>query len=474
LRDFFEHFFKDRAFFHQFTAILVPIALQNLIMVGVSMADTMMVGSLGDVRLSSVALANQFGFILHLFLFGLVGGSNVMIAQFWGKGDTESIQRVMTVMYRFVAAASLIFSLLAFFFSGQVMAVFSVNPDVIASGAGYLRILGLGFILQSFAAATLMTLRSVSKVGVSMIVYLCSLLTNVFFNWVFIFGNLGAPALGVRGAAIATVLSRVTEIILVLVYMSRFEKLIRYKLRMLFAGKLGIMKSFVKNAMPVMFNELLWGLGASTIAVIIGRLGTEFTAAHSVTSVLSQFVSVAIFGSGSASAVIIGNTVGSGDYLLARQRASKLIYISLLLGFIAMGLTLLLRTPLLTFYNISAISKAYARQFMTAYAFIALFQSFNMIALVGVLRGGGDGRFVMFVDVLSIWFIAIPLGYLSGHVWGWPAVAVFAMIRSDEVIKSVFTLPRLLKGKWVKDVTLETASAGTAADAGFSDNPSSS
>ena len=449
-------FFGDREFFLQFFRIMLPMACQNLIMVGISMADTMMIGRLGDVQLSAVALANQLGFILQLLLFGLTSGANVLIAQYWGKKDVQSIHKVMTVMYRILAAATVVFTALALLFARQVMSIFTTSGDVIETGARFLRIVGLGYIIHCFGASSLMVLRSVGVVKISLFVYIVSLCTNVFFNWVFIFGNLGAPALGVEGAAISTVLSRVVEFTIVLVYLARFEKLVRYKIKMFVAKKLGILRSFIKNAMPVVINEFLWGMGASTIAVIVGRIGTEFTAANSICSVLMQLVSIGIFGAGNASAVIIGNTVGSGRYQLARKRATKLVLISFCLGLFAMALMLLLKRPLLALYNISDIAKTYANQMMTVYAFIVIFQAFSMVALVGVLRGGGDGRFVAFVDVLSIWLVAIPLGFLSGHVWGWAVPVVYAMIKCDEIVKTIVTLPRLLKGKWVRDLTIET------------------
>ena len=450
----FKGFFEDKEFFQRFVRIMLPIAGQNLIMVGISMADTLMVGRLGDVQLSSVALANQLGFILQLILFGTTSGGNVLIAQFWGKGDVPSIHKVMTIMYRILAVASIVITTLALFCSRKVLSIYTTSPDVIEVGASFLRIVGFGYMLHCFGACSMMVLRSVGTVKISLYVYLVSLCSNIFFNWVFIFGNLGAPALGVRGAAIATVISRVIEFTIVLTFLIKRETLIRYRFRTFFARKLGILRNFVQNSGPVVLNEFLWGLGSSTIAMIVGRMGTEFTAANSICSVLIQLVSIGIFGAGNASAVIIGNTVGSGRYELAKKRATKLIIISFCLGLFAMMLMLVLKKPILSLYSISEISKKYANQMMTIFAFLSLFQAFGMVALVGVLRGGGDTRFVALVDVLSIWIIAIPLGFLSGHVWGWSVPAVYIMLKSDEFVKTIATLPRLLKGKWVRDLTL--------------------
>ena len=433
---------------------MLPLAGQNLIMVGISMADTLMVGRLGDVQLSAAALANQFGFILQLLLFGTASGGNVLIAQFWGKGDVQSIHKVMTIMYRILAMAALVFTILATGLSRQILSIFTTSGDVIEEGAAFLRIVGLGYMLNCLGASSLMALRSVGTVKISLYVYLVSLCTNVFFNWVLIFGNIGAPALGVRGAAIATVISRVVEFSIIMIFLIKRENLIRYRLRMFFARKLGVLRNFTQNSVPVIINEFLWGMGNSAIAVIIGRMGTEFTAANSISFVLVQLVTVAIFGAGNASAVIIGNTVGAGEYQLAKARSKRLIVVSLCLGVFAMLLTLALKGPMLSLYSISDTAKIYANQMMTINAFLVLLISLAVVSLLGVLRGGGDTRFVALIDVLSLWLVAIPLGFLSGHVWRWPVPAVFIILKCDELVKVLVTLPRLLRGKWVRDLTI--------------------
>ncbi|MDR2933555.1 MAG: polysaccharide biosynthesis C-terminal domain-containing protein, partial [Oscillospiraceae bacterium] len=272
---------KDKQFYMQLLTIAVPIALQNLLNFSVSMADTVMLGMLGEVYLSSASLANQIGFIYGLFTFGVGGGSNVMIAQFWGKGDVQSIHKVITLMYRILFVGGIFFTVIALFFSRQAMMVFTTDSRVIEEGSRFLRIVGFSYILMGISSTTVIMLRSVGAVKIAILVYISSLLTNVFFNWMLIFGNLGAPALKIQGAAIATCMSRVVEIIIVFVYMFRVEKKIGYKIKYLFITKISMLREFVKNAGPVVVNELLWGLGSATIAVIIGRMGMEFTAANS-------------------------------------------------------------------------------------------------------------------------------------------------------------------------------------------------
>lgn len=450
----FRNLTKDKVFFRMFFGIALPVAGQNFINFSVAMADTIMIGQLGEVQLAAINQANQWGFIMSLLIFGLGSGSNVMIAQYWGKRDISAIRKIMTVMYRLALVVTVLFTLVAVLFPYQVVGVFSSSPQVVESGARFLRVVALGYIPNGLAVASLVVLRSVGTVKISLLVSVTSLIINVSLNWALIFGNLGMPAMGIVGGAVATVVARVAELIIVLVFLFKHEKQIGYRLHMFFQKKLGMVKDYFKNATVVIVNEFLWGMGAATVTLIIGHINVEFNAAYTVCAVLSQLVSVAFNGAGSATAVIIGNTVGMGEYALAKKRAKMLILISIVVGLGSAVLMLIFKAPMLTLYNISELSKTYADQMMTVYSGIAVFQSMAMVAIVGILRGGGDGRFAAIVDVATIWLVAIPLGFLAGHVWLWAVPAVYAMLKIDEILKTLISLPRLLKGSWVKDVTI--------------------
>jgi len=444
---------RNQDFFKKLTAIAVPIALQNLISFGVNMADTVMVGRLGEEYLSGVALANQFNSVFMILIFGIASGSNVMVAQYWSKRDRASIHSVMTIMYRLVAVSVLVFSYLAIFQAELVMSAFTKDTAVIEQGAAYFRIIGYTYLPAGFVSATTIMLRAVGSVKIALVVSVSTLATNVFLNWVLIFGNMGAPAMGVRGAAIATLCARVLELIIVLVYYIKFEKKLCYKIRHLFIKKVGLMRLYTKTAMPVVLNELIWAVGAALIAVCIGRMGRELTAANSICQVLGQLVTVFIFGVANASAVVVGNAVGAGEYEKAREYAKILGWLSVLLGVIAAGVVLLLKNPMISFYNISQEAQAYAHQIITVNAVIVFAQSFAAISLMGILRGGGDTRFVLLMDVLFMWVISIPLGFISGLLFEWPVVVVYAIIKSDEWLKSFFSLKRIISGKWINDIT---------------------
>ena len=446
---------RDKEFLRTFFMIALPITGQNFLNFGVSMADTIMVGQLGEIQLSAVQQANQLGFLMTLTIIGLGSGANVMIAQYWGKGDIASIHKVITIAYRLLAVVGVLFTVLAVGFPHQVMRVLGVAA-IAADGVAFLRIVGLGYVFAAFSICTLVILRSVSSVKVALVVSSITLIVSVTGNWILIFGNLGAPALGLRGAAITTLIARLIEFVIVLVYILKFEKKLRYPLRKIFTRGVSFLRKFTENAAPVFLNEVLWGAGAVTLSIIIGQMGTHFIAANSVNMVLSNLVSVAVFGSAGASAVIIGNTVGAGKYDLARQRSNALLAISMCMGVIAMCLVLLLKGPLISIFpNLSYEARVYADQIMTISAFIVLLQAFTFVSVIGVLRGGGDGRFAAIADVVTMWGFALPLGFLAGHVWGLSVPVVYALLKADELLKVIVCLPRLISGKWVRDVTID-------------------
>lgn len=447
-------FVRDRDFYQKLAAIAIPIALQNLITVGVSMTDTLMLGALGEVQLSGASIANQLFFMLMILNFGLAGGANVMIAQYWGKEDAVQIRKIMSLVYKISMGISSIFALLAIVAPEFVMSIFTPDPLVIEAGAKYLRVIGWVYPFYALGNNSIFMLRAVGTVNISMVVYSVSFAVNVFFNWVFIFGNLGAPRMEIAGAALATAIARMAEFAIIFFYLLKKEKKIRFRLSdfPLFDRK--ILKDFILVASPILFNELLWSSGSSAIAMIMGRMGREFVSANAINSVIMQFSSVAIMGIGNASAAIIGNTVGRGEYQKAQERARTIMAMSVGVGLLAGALIFALRPYVIQVYNVADLTKEYAYAMMTVQSFLIFFQSLANINMIGTLRGGGDGRFVLVMDVIFMWTIAIPLGYFAGLHFHWPVALVFLALRGDDILKSIFSIGRVLRGNWIHDVTL--------------------
>ncbi|MDM0934303.1 MATE family efflux transporter [Clostridium perfringens] len=444
---------RDKRFYRLLFSIALPIAVQNLITFMVSMVDTLMVGALGEIQLSAVSIANNLFFVLTILMFGLAGGSNIMISQYWGKGNVKTIHKILAIMYRVCLLITGIFIFIALFLPKYFMGIFTTDKAVIDFGASYLRIVCIGYLFYSITNCTIMMLRSVKTVSISIIVYTASLVVNSILNWIFIFGNLGAPELGIRGAAIATVCARITEFSIVLVFMFIYERKIGLKIEHLLKLDKEILKEYVGLCTPVLCNELLWAIGASMISVIVGRMGTEVVAANSINGVAHQFVTVFIFGMSNATAVIIGNTIGEGKKEKAKEYAYSIGIFSVVMGCISGLMILLIKPFVVNFYNVSYSTKLIAMEIMTVTSGIIVFQSLASNFMMGVLRGGGDAKFVLINDLIFMWLVAIPGGFFVAFVLELPVALVFLVIKCDEILKSLTSVYRVISGKWVNDVT---------------------
>jgi len=448
---------KDKNFYKTMLSIALPIGIQNLITFAVSMADTIMLGSLGEVQLSASSIGNNLFFIFTVLMFGLGGGASVMASQYYGKKDTKSIHKIISIMYRICIAITIIFVGIAVFMPKQFISIFTTDKAVIDVGIKYLRTVSIGYIFYAITNCTITVLRSVKTVKISMVVYSISLIVNIFFNWVFIFGNLGATPLGVQGAAIGTIIARITEFIIVLIFMLFFERKIHLKVKHILHIDKIMFKDFVKNCTPVLFNELFWSLGASMVSVVVGRMGTDVVAANSINSVANQFVTIFIFGIGSAASVMIGNTIGEGDYDKTKEYSITITILSLIMGIIAGIIVFIIRPYVVEFYNVSDSTKEIAISIMGATSIIVIFQSMAVNTMMGILRGGGDNKFVLINDVIYMWIFAIPFGFISAFVWKLPIVMVFLIIKSDEILKTIASVIRIYSGKWINDITRDFA-----------------
>lgn len=444
---------KDSSFYKSIFSISLPIATQNLITFAISMVDTIMLGRLGEISLSASAIGNNIFFILAVIIFGVGSASSVMGAQYFGKKDIKSIHKVMAIMYRICLLLAIFFTFISFFFSKQLIYIFTDDKLVIAEGAKYLKIISLGYILYAITSCTITILRSVKTIKISLVVYSVALVINIFLNWVLIFGNLGFPALGVSGAAIATVLSRCSEILVILIFMSKFESKIKFKFKHLKLLDKLMFKDFIKVSTPIILNEFFWSIGSSMICIIVARMGTNVVAANSINNVVNQFATLFIHGLSSASSVIIGNTVGEGNKKKVMEYANTICLLSVFMGILA-GLTIYFLRPIaVNLYNISDDTKAIACEIMIATSIVSIFRALSANILMGILRGGGDNRFVFWLEMSFLWFIAIPLGFIAAFILKLPIVLVFLIIRIDEILKSFIGIFRVIRGKWIHDVT---------------------
>lgn len=449
---------RDKNFYKVLFSITLPIAAQNFITFTVSLADSLMLGKVGEIALSGANLANQLFFILMIVTFGVTSAAMVFASQYWGKDDIYSMKRIITIMLRLAAVISLAASALAICIPETVMSWYSDDAEVIKAGASYLRIIGWAYPFYSITNAMASVLRSAHVVKVSIVIYLSSLIVNVSLNWVLIFGNLGAPELGIRGAAIATAVARVVEFIILLIYLTFFEKKIHYTIKDLFVPVNKYIGAFLKTGAPVVLNEAIWSIGTSVLSMIIGHISTEFVSANSIANIIWQCVWVVVSGMGNATSVVIGNAVGRGeDKQLILNKAKTIVLLSAIMGVISAITLIIIRGPVINFYEVSDATKALAYDLIVSYAVIIVFQSMSVQYVVGIFRGGGDTKTAMLVDVVFLWLVAIPLGALSGFVLGWAPPFVYLMLKSDELIKNIFSFIHLRSGKWIRDITVHPA-----------------
>ena len=438
----------DKEFYKLLFSITLPIAAQNFITFTVSMADSLMLGKLGETTLSAANLANQLFFILMIITFGVTSAAMVFASQYWGKGDIYSLKRIITIMLRVAFVISTVATALALCTPECVMSWYSDDAEVIKEGADYLRIVGWIYPVYSVTNAMVCIFRCAHEIKISIAVYLTSLIVNVFFNWVFIFGNLGSPAMGVRGAALATAIARIAEFIILIIYLAAFEKKIHYTFADFFVPVKDYVKDFVKTGAPVILNETVWSIGSSTLSMIIGHISTEFVSANSIANIIWQCVWVMISGMGNATAVIIGNAIGMGkDKAYINKMAQSVIVVAGIMGVIAAGIILLIRGPVIDFYEVEQSTKDLAMDLIVSYALILVLQSMSVQYVVGIFRGGGDTKFSMFIDTAFLWIFAIPLGAYAGLVLKLSPPIVYLVLRCDEVFKCFAGLIHMKKGR---------------------------
>ena len=438
-------------------AIAVPIALQNMISFGVAVMDSVMLGSLGDIAISAANLGGQPFSILMSIGFGLSSGGNVLIAQYWGRGDMERIRKVMRLSMQIVFCASVGVTLLCLFAPVPIMRLYSGEEEVVRAAASYLSLAAFSYVPYAVSNNYMMNLRAVEQVKVSTAIYATSFFVNVIGNYAFIFGKFGAPALGVRGAAVGTIIARCSELVLVTIYMYTRERVTGFRFHHCFRLKNELVGNYAQHSLPVLGNELLWGVGFSITAAIIGRIGSVFVAANSIASVLNQLAFVSVIGVANAAAELTGKTIGEGDRPRAQKTANTLLLMSVGLGVFNCALLLAIRPLFLMLYNITPEAYAAAYSIIGVLALLQLTICLDVPCIVGILRGGGDTRTAFLYDCGALWFISMPAGAIAGLVLHWPVPLVYALLKLDSPVKTILSLIRIKSGKWIRNVTLGAA-----------------
>ena len=444
---------NNKEFYKKVIILVIPMALQNLINVGVMATDVIMLGKVGEIALSGASLGGQPAFILNLIMFGLASGASVLTAQYWGKGETKPIKLIVTMIVRFSVFMGLIVALISFFFPEQIMSIFTPDQAIIDAGASYIKIICFSYPFFGLVSVFYTSIRSIEAVKIAVISNLTALFINAFLNYVLIFGNFGAPALGIEGAAIATLIARMVEFIIAIIYMFIFDKKLKIRIKDFFKFDKVLSGDLVVISSPVVINELMWALGMSMQAGLLGRLGSTAIAANTMISVVQQLSTVAVFGVAGSAAILIGKSIGEGNMQEARDRGHTFKIISVLFGICVTLLILALQNVAIDFYNASVAAKELAHQMIYVAAGIGFFVSIAATGVVGVLRGGGDTKFSLLIEVVSLWFVAVPAAYFVAFVLHWPPVFVYLVMKIDEPVKGVLFLIRARGSKWIRNVT---------------------
>ncbi len=448
-------FVLEKVFFKSVFALVIPVALQNIISFGVNMMDSVMIGSLGDTAISAAYIGSQPFVFLMSCGFGLSSGGTVLIAQYWGKKDIQSIKRVMRLSMQIVFALSVLIAVVCILFPMQIMSMFSKEADVIALAAGYLGLVAFSYVPYSLANNYMMSLRAVEKVTISAVIYGISFFINVFFNAVFIFGLFGAPVMGVRGAAVGTIIARISELLMVLFYMYNKEKTVNFRIHHCRTLSFKILPFYMRHALPVVGNEILWSIGFIATTAIMGQIGEVFVTANSIATVLQQLALVSVMGVANASAVLTGKTIGEGNSKRAQLIANTFIAMSYLIGVLNCILIWFIRPYFLMLYNTSPQAYAAAYDIMGIMALLHLILCAEITCIVGILRGGGDTRTSFLYDCGALWVISIPAGIITGIWLQFPVPLVYVFLKLDSVFKAILSFKRINSGKWIRNITID-------------------
>ena len=443
-------FVRDKQFYKTTVKIAVPIVLQSMITIGVNMMDTFMVGKLGETQLSATSLANEFINIFHIMCMGMGYGAAVLTAQYWGAKDIPALKKVTAIMLRICLVLATLFMVLTMAAPGTIMRVYTKESAIISEGIRYFELSAYTFLLMGISLTLTAILRSVREVKLPLITSIIAFFVNVFFNWVFIFGNLGAPRMEIEGAALGTLIARAVEAAIIGGYFLFADKKVGFRIKDLFAKCGDYLSLYIKFCIPVLISDALLAFGNNMVSVIMGHIGASFVAANAIVAQVTRMSTVFTQGVSNASSVITGNTLGTGDKKKTYEQGITFLSLSVIIGIVAGGIILALCPLIMSGFELTEETRMIANQLMYAIAIMVVFQSMQSVLTKGVLRGGGDTQFLMVADILFLWLASIPRGYLAGLVFHLPAFWIYVALKADWMIKSVWCTIRLIKGNWMK------------------------
>lgn len=432
--------------------ITLPIVIQNLLDAAVNSADVLMLNYVGQTAISASSLATQYASIAYMLYYGMAAGLTMLAAQYWGKRDITSIEKIQGIALRYAILISTIIALGCIFAPRALMLVFTSDAELIEIGAQYLKIVGPGLICWSISTVYMAALRSVERVAIVTAIEASALILNVFLNAVFIFGLMGLPKLGVAGVALATTISRVAQLVICFV-VSAVSPDVKLRFRYIFKKNAVLQKDFMTMAVPAIGNDVIWGLAFSMYSVIYGHLGSDVVAANSIVSVVRNLGCVFCYAIGSATGIVLGPILGKGEVERAKKESHTFLRLALIAGIIG-GLTTLAIAPFaMKTARISDAALDYLKFMLLVNTVYITGTSVNTTLIVGVFRSGGDSRFGFFCDLIDMWVYAVPLGLLAAFVFKLPVKIVYLLLCTDEFVKWPWVFKNYYSYKWAKNIT---------------------
>ncbi|MCI8800457.1 MAG: MATE family efflux transporter [Lachnospiraceae bacterium] len=451
---------RDRKFYHSFFAMVVVLILQNVITLSVNLADNIMLGAYSEAALAGVAAVNQIQFVYQQILLGIGEAVVILGAQYFGKGETNPLKKISSIALHFALIVAAGLFLAVCLWPDALVAAFTPDQEIIEQGVSYLGIIRYTYVFFAVTQILLATLRSTGTVRIALGLSVWSLAVNCCINYTLIYGHFGAPQLGVMGAAIGTLAARVSELLILLLYIAKKEGHLRLRLADYLHTDRNLRRDYWKVLLPVLTGSILWGMNNAVQNAILGHMSTSAIAANSVASTMFLLVKSMAVGASSTASVFIGRAVGEGDSGRVRQYARTMQVLFLAIGVASSAVLFLVRIPILSLYQLEPETMRLADTFLLILCVIIIGMSYQMPTNLGIVRGGGDTRYVMILDFVSIWCIVLPLSYTMAFVMNASSVVVLWCLNLDQIFKCVPAFLKCNFGNWAKKLTRETTGKG--------------
>ena len=450
-------FTQERSFYRSLFSIFVMVALQNLVAYSVNMIDNVMMGSYSQTALSGAATVNQIFFLVQQLSITVCDSLIILASQYYGQGRMSPVRKITGLALKLGLGIGLFFSIACALFPTRILGFFTRDAAIVEQGTRYMQIILFTFPLFILTSVLMAALRCVGTVKISFYISVVSLIVNTVINYTLIFGHFGFPEMGIRGAAIGTLTARVVEFLIVFFYVRVKDRQLQLFSESFLVSERRLAGDFIKVAVPVIIMGMIWAVSVPLQTAILGHLpgsdASDAIAANSVAMTFYQYLKVVVSAMASASAVVMGQSVGKGDMRRIRSDARTLSVVDVGIGLVLAFLLFILRGPLLSHYSLTPNALRLADQIILVLCFVMVGMSYQMPVCNGVLRGSGDTTFTMWLNIISIWGVVMPLSVLTAFVWKLPVPLVVLAIQSDQIFKGLPVFLRVRSGKWIRRLT---------------------